>query len=99
MTDFLYKALQFIVFVHKDAYFFQDFLLYGNSTGSPHLSTKPPSSANEAAFICQRSRFHLPTKPLSSANEAAFICQRSLLRFSTLYTLLLKFRMYGSYRS
>nr|WP_293487727.1 hypothetical protein [Prevotella sp.] len=65
MTDFLYKTLQFIVFVHKDAYIFQDFLLYGNSTGSPHLPTKPPASDIEAAFFCQRSLLRLPTKPIA----------------------------------
>jgi len=75
LTDFLYKALQFIVFVHKAAYFFQDLLLYGNSTGISHLSTKPLSSANEAAFICQRSRLHLPTKPIAFANEAYCVFQ------------------------
>nr|WP_298658655.1 hypothetical protein [uncultured Prevotella sp.] len=73
MTDFLYKTLQFIVFVHKDAYIFQDFLLYGNSTGSPHLPTKPLSSANEAYCVCQRSLLRLPTKPIAFAIEAAFI--------------------------
>uniref|UniRef100_UPI00402857EB hypothetical protein n=1 Tax=Prevotella sp. TaxID=59823 RepID=UPI00402857EB len=70
MTDFLYKTLQFIVFVHKDAYIFQDFLLYGNSTGSPHLPTKPLSSDIEAAFICQQSLLRLPTKPIAFAIEA-----------------------------
>ena len=41
------------------------------------------SSANEAAFICQRSRLHLPTKPIAFANEAYCVCHRSLLRLPT----------------